>query len=333
VAAGTAQDFAGLKLAIWQNRDMSEPRPASTLPQALVTGATGLLGRALLGRLGQAVVVSREPARARARMPGIVDAYPWAGADQPFPAEALHGVRTIFHLAGESVADGRWTADKKRRIRESRVLGTRALVGALAVTQPRPEVLISASAVGVYGDRGDEELDESSSPGGGFLADVCREWEAEALTAQALGMRVACVRFGVVLAAHGGALARMLPAFRLGLGGRLGHGRQWLSFIHLDDAVGMLLQASRDPAYGSAVNAVAPQPVTNRDFARALGQALRRPAILPVPAAGLRLALGEMSQVLTSSQRVFPRVALRARYPFAHPELAEALASLLHSLG
>jgi uncharacterized protein len=296
--------------------------------RTLVTGATGLVGKALLPRLEHVVVAARDPERARRDLPGIA-AHRWAGADEAFPAEALRDVGTIVHLAGEPVAEGRWSADKKRRIRDSRVLGTRRLVAALAATTPRPEVLVSASAVGFYGDRGDEELDETSPAGRDFLADVCTAWEAEAHSAEALGVRVVSVRFGIVLAARGGALARMLPAFRMGLGGRLGDGRQWMSFVHLDDAVGLLVHACQDTRCRGALNAVAPQPVTNRQFTQTLAQVLHRPAALPVPSLALRLAFGELASALTSSQRVLPRVAERTGYQFAYRELTGALTAAL----
>ncbi len=209
------------------------------------------------------------------------------------------------------------------------MLGTRHLVAGLAALTSRPRVLVSASAVGYYGDRGDEVLDESSPPGGGFLADVCVAWEREARVAEALGMRVVCVRTGVVLAGVGGALARMLLPFRVGVGGRLGDGKQWMPWIHHEDEVGLLLHAMKDERVQGAINAVGPQPVRNAEFTRELARALGRPGFLPTPKAVLRLAFGEMSEILTSSQRVFPREAARSGYTFKHSELAGALAAAL----
>jgi uncharacterized protein (TIGR01777 family) len=296
--------------------------------QALVTGATGLLGRRLLGRLPGAVVLSRDPVKASAALPSV-RAYAWSPEAGPPPAEALAGVEAVFHLAGEPVGQGRWNAERKRRIRDSRVLGTRHLVASLGALAKPPRVLVSASAVGYYGDRGDEELDETSAAGRGFLADVCREWEREALLAEARGIRVVCARMGIVLSAGGGVLARMLPPFRVFLGGRLGSGRQWMPWIHIDDAVGILLYAARDEAMRGPVNAVGPAPVTNAEFTRALGQALGRPAVMAVPGFALRAALGEMSELLTASQRALPRVAARAGYVFRHASLAKALAAEL----
>jgi uncharacterized protein (TIGR01777 family) len=190
-------------------------------------------------------------------------------------------------------------------------------------------VLVSASAVGYYGDRGDEEISESSPAGRGFLAEVCAEWEHEALAAEDLGIRVVCVRIGIVLAQGGGALAKMLTAFRLGAGGRLGDGRQWMPWVHLDDVVGILLHASQDARIKGAMNAVGPRPVTNADFTRALAQALRRPAFLTVPKTALRLAFGEMGEILTDSQRVFPKVAEQTGYAFQYADLVLALKAAL----
>jgi uncharacterized protein (TIGR01777 family) len=234
-------------------------------------------------------------------------------------------VEAVFHLAGEPVAEGRWTAAKKQRIRDSRVLGTRQLVASIGDILPRPRVLICASAIGYYGDRGDQLLEETSAAGRGFLPDVCREWEAEALEAEKFGVRVVLARFGMVLAARGGALDRMRTPFRLGLGGKLGSGQQWMSWVHLDDAVGLLLHAAARKELRGPVNVVSPNPVTNQEFTRQLGRALARPAVLPVPRLALSLAFGELSEVLLESQRVLPRVALESGYSFAFPELGPAL--------
>lgn len=294
----------------------------------LLTGATGLIGQELLGKLERAAVLSRDPEQARRRLPGV-EAHAWAPEAGPPPASVFHGVEVVFNLAGEPVAGGRWTAERKRRIRDSRVRGTRNLVTGLAGVESRPRLLVSASAVGYYGDRGDDVLDETSAPGRGFLADVCAEWEREALAAERLGIRVVCVRTGIVLAPGGGALARMLTPFRMGAGGRLGDGRQWMPWIHLEDEVGLLLHAMKDDRIHGAINAVGPRPVTNADFTRDLGRALHRPAFLPVPKIAMRLAFGEMSEILTGSQRVLPKEAERTGYTFKHPELAGALAAVL----
>jgi uncharacterized protein (TIGR01777 family) len=296
--------------------------------RTLVTGATGLIGQALVARLARAVVLSRDPEQARRKFPDAL-AHAWSPEAGPPPVGAWDGVDVVFHLAGEPVAEGRWTADKKRRIRDSRVLGTRHLVSGLAALENRPRVLVSVSAVGYYGDRGDEELVEASPAGRGFLAEVCVDWEREALAAEALGVRVVCARIGIVLAQGGGALARMLPAFRLGAGGKLGHGRQWMPWIHLDDVIGILLHASQNARIQGAINAVGPRPVTNADFTRALGRAVHRPAFLAVPKVALRLAFGEMGEILTDSQRVLPRLAEQTGYTFKHTDLDGALKAAL----
>jgi uncharacterized protein (TIGR01777 family) len=243
------------------------------------------------------------------------------------PAESLREADVIIHLAGEPVAQ-RWTAEAKRRIRESRVVGTRNLVEALAALPRRPEALICASAIGYYGSRGDEILTESSAPGSGFLPEVCVAWEKEAQAAEALGIRVVRVRTGLVLAADGGALQRMLPPFRMGVGGRLGSGRQWMSWIHLEDLTGLFQFAVESQVRGP-LNAVAPHAVTNSDFTRELARALRRPAVFPVPEFALRLLFGEMADVLLASQRVAPAAAEAAGFRFRFPQLAPALEGLL----
>lgn len=301
-------------------------------PRALVTGATGLLGRRLVARLPDAVVLSRDPAKATASSPSA-KAYAWSPEAGPPPAAALAEVEVVFHLAGEPLGDGRWTAEKKQRIRDSRVLGTRNLVAGLAGLERRPRVLVSASAVGYYGDRGDEELDEDSAAGRGFLAEVCAAWEREASAAEGLGMRVVRVRTGIVLSPEGGALAKLLGPFRLGLGGKLGSGGQWMSWIHIDDLIGILLHASREATVLGPINAVGPRPVSNAELTRTLGRVLRRPARLPIPGFALRAALGEMSELVTTSQRVLPKVAQRTGYEFEHTELEAALTALLEPRG
>jgi len=231
------------------------------------------------------------------------------------------------HLAGENVAQ-RWTGDAKRRIRESRELGTRRLVCALARLPRRPSALVCASAIGYYGSRGDEILTESSAPGAGFLPEVCMAWEREAVAAEALGIRVVRVRIGILLDAGGGALQRMLPPFRLGVGGRLGDGRQWMSWIHRDDLSELFRLAVEKPIRGP-LNAVAPNPLANAGLTRELARAVHRPAVFPAPEFALRLMFGEMSEVLLSSQRVAPNAAASAGFVFRFPHLGPALADLL----
>ena len=297
-----------------------------------LTGATGRIGialvRALRDRGDQVTVLSRDAERARRTLGGDVEAVAWDPGAGPAPAQALAGRDGVLHLAGEDVAQ-RWTDDARRRIRESRERGTRHLVEGLRDADPRPGVLVSASAVGWYGPHGDEELGEDAPAGDDFLARVVVAWEREAERAAELGMRVALVRTGVVLDRDGGALSRMLPFFRLGIGGPVAGGRQYLPWIHLDDVVGIYLAALDRPDWSGPINATAPGPVTNRDFSRALGRALHRPALAPVPGAAVRLLYGEMAAVVTGGQRAVPRRALELGYTFRHPRLDEALQSAL----
>lgn len=298
---------------------------------ALVSGATGLVGRRLVRNLEHCAVLGRDPAKVRSRLGEGVSMFAWSPEQGPPPAEAFADKAVVFHLAGEPVAEGRWSGGKKRRIRESRIAGTRNLVTALARLETRPRVLVAASAVGVYGDRGEEILTETSAAGTGYLAEVCAAWERESLRAAELGLRVVLARIGVVLAPEGGALARLLPTFRLGLGGPLGNGRQWLPWIHIDDVVGLLLHAARVEALHGPLNVVSPQPVTNRELSRSLGRLLRRPALLPVPGVVLRVAVGELAQVLLGSQRAHPEAAHRSGYRFAHTDLPSALADCVRA--
>jgi uncharacterized protein (TIGR01777 family) len=297
-----------------------------------VTGATGLIGRRLLPALlasgTHVTVLSRRPERARARTPGPVELAAWDPLAGPAPAAALEGREAVIHLAGENVGQ-RWSARAKRAIRDSRVLGTEHLVAGLAAADARPSTLICSSAIGYYGPAGEEPLDEDAPPGRDFLAQVCVDWEARARAAGALGLRVVNVRTGVVLDPRGGALARMLRPFRLGLGGPLAGGEQFVPWIHHGDLVALMLAALGDERYSGAINATAPHPVTNREFSRALGRALHRPAILPLPALALRAIFGEMAMVLTTGVRAMPAKALVLGFRFAHPELQGALQALL----
>lgn len=297
--------------------------------KALVTGATGFIGSALVKRLGGGtVVLTRDPKKA-ATMLGNIQSYAWEPTAGPAPAEAFRGVDVVFNLMGDPIAKGRWSPEKLRRIRESRVLGTRNLVQGMAAANPPPQVLISASAIGFYGSRGDELLNETSSNGSDTLARVCREWEEEALKARAAGVRVVCVRNGIVLRKGGGALEQMLLPFKLGLGGRLGTGKQWMSWIHLDDLLGIYLLAAEQASISGAVNGTAPDPVTNAEFTRILAAALHRPAVFPVPRLAIRAAFGGVAEVMLGSQRVRPTAAEKAGFRFAHPGLAETFADIL----
>jgi uncharacterized protein len=301
-----------------------------------VTGATGLVGRPLLTALqragAQVTVLSRDAERARTRLrdAGVapVEAFDWDPLGEPAPVDALEGRDAIVNLAGAQIAQ-RWSDRAKRAIRDSRVIGTRNLLAGVASADVRPRTLVSSSAIGYYGAHGEEPLDEDAPAGAGFLAEVCVEWEAEAAKASALGLRVALIRTGVVLDRQGGALAKMLPPFRLGVGGPVAGGRQYVSWVHRDDLVGLIVAAVEDERWSGPVNATAPEPVSNRDFSRALGRALHRPALLPVPGAALELLYGEMAHVVTEGARVVPAKALVLGYEFRHPRVDEALAAAL----
>jgi uncharacterized protein len=294
-----------------------------------VTGATGLIGARLVAALTErgdrVTVLSRDPARARAALG--VEAVAWEPLSGQAPCAALDGRDAVVHLAGAPVAQ-RWTPEAKRAIRESREAGTRNLVAGLLEADPRPAALIAASGTGYYGSHGDEVLDEGTPPGDDFLARVCVAWEAEADRAAGLGVRVAHLRTGVVLDRTGGALKTMLPPFRAGLGGPVAGGAQYLPWIHADDIAGLYL-AALDADWRGPYNASAPEPVTNKAFAKALGRALHRPAVAPVPAVALRLLYGEMSAIVTEGQRAVPRRALQAGYAFRRPDLDAALADAL----
>jgi uncharacterized protein (TIGR01777 family) len=307
-----------------------------------VSGASGLVGSALLAALAargdEVTVLSRDPERAQAQLRsagGPIRAYHWEPVAEAAPSEALATRHAVVHLAGESIAQ-RWSARAKARIKDSRVLGTRHLVDTLrtlgsSAPASLPRVLLSASAVGYYGPHGDEPLDEDGAAGGDFLAQLCAGWEREAALASELGVRVARIRTGLVLDARRGALAKMLPPFRLGLGGPVAGGAQYVSWIHRDDLVGIMLAALADERWSGPVNATAPAPVRNSEFAQTLGKALRRPALLPVPALALRLPYGEMASLVTTGARVMPAKPLVLGYEFRYPQLAAALVSVLRS--
>lgn len=294
----------------------------------LMSGATGLVGGALrsaLERRGDTVVaLSRNPEKAKAPALG------WDPAQGQISEDALREVDAVIHLAGEPIASGRWTAEHKQKVRKSRVLSTQLLSKAVAESPNKPKVFISASAIGFYGERGAEVVDEQSEPGKNFLAKVCIAWEAEAERARQAQVRVVHPRIGIVLARSGGALAKMLTPFRLGLGGRLGSGDQYMSWIALDDVVGLLIHALDNPNLVGPINLTAPNAVTNQEFTSALGQSLGRPTVLPVPTFALRAALGEMAdELLLSSMRVKPSIAESSGYTFKHPDLKTCLDDIL----
>jgi uncharacterized protein (TIGR01777 family) len=300
--------------------------------KVLVTGATGLIGSALcdslLSRGDDVVGLSRDPTRARAANPRII----WHGWEPTLerpPADAFEGVDGVVHLVGEKISQ-RWTDEAKQKIIETRRQGTHNLVGTIAGLERRPSVLVSGSAVGYYGDRGEEIVDESAAAGGSFDAEVAREWEQAAHGVEAVGVRLALIRTGLVLDPGDGLLGELLTPFKLGVGGPLAGGAQYMAWIHIDDEVGILLWALDDERVSGAVNASAPNPATNRDFSKALGRALGRPAIVPIPGFVLDLKFGsELGAVLRGGQRAVPKRAQELGYEFKHPDLDEALKDLL----
>jgi uncharacterized protein (TIGR01777 family) len=293
--------------------------------RVIVSGSSGLVGTALC----QALARDGDEVTRLVRKPGDPGVN-WDPAAGRIDAEALEGHDAVVHLAGESIAEGRWSKAKKARIRSSRVDGTRLLAETLARLDRKPATLVSASAIGYYGDRAGKLLSEFHDPGEGFLADVCREWEAAARPAADAGIRVVTARIGLVLSAKGGALKKMLTPFRLGVGGRIGGGGQYVSWIHIDDVVGAIRHVLATPALEGPVNVVAPGAVRNKRFTKTLGKVLVRPTILPMPGFAARLVFGEMAEeLLLASTRVKPERLEQTRYPFRYPELEDALRALL----
>ena len=294
-----------------------------------VTGATGTIGRALVAALhdrgDQVAVLSRNPGKASEALGSDVDAYAWAEPEsQPAPAEALADADAVVHLAGEPV-DQRWNDEAKKKIRESRELGTRNLVEGMKAAGPRLRTLVSASASGYYGPRGDERVGESEPAGDDFLADVVVRWEREAKAAEEHGIRVALLRTGIVLSEEGGALGRMLTPFKLGAGGPIAGGRQYMPWIHEADVVGAYLFALDNDEASGPINLSAPEPVTNKEFSKALGKTLHRPAIAPVPALAIKTLYGEMATIVVNGVRMVPDRLQTLGYEFKHPDLNEAL--------
>jgi uncharacterized protein (TIGR01777 family) len=294
-----------------------------------VTGATGFIGSRLVKELLRAGHSIQAIGRKRsADLPKAIKFSEWQSTEAEPPPESLAIADAIVHLAGEPVAQ-RWTPEVKGRIRSSRVDGTRNLVNALSKQSHQPRVLVCASAIGYYGSRGDEVLAETSAPGRDFLSQVVVDWEQAARQAEAAGIRVVSLRFGVVLGKDGGALAKMLPPFRLGLGGRLASGQQWMSWIHVDDVIGLIRFSLDNSSARGPMNTTSPHPVTNAEFTRELAAAVHRPAIFPVPRFALDLLFGEMAEVILGSQRVLPKATQSAGFQFHYPELRPALARLL----
>jgi uncharacterized protein (TIGR01777 family) len=289
-----------------------------------VTGATGLIGRRVVATLkergDEVTALSRDPQHGER----------WDPMREPAPAQALARHDAVVHLLGENIAQ-RWSAAAKQAIRDSRVTGTRNLVQGIGelTEAERPRVLVSGSAIGYYGAHGEEPIDEDVPAGRDFLAQTCQAWEAEADAAKQYGVRVVKIRTGVVLDREGGALAKMLPPFKLGVGGPVAGGRQYISWVHPQDLVGIVLAAIDDVRWQGAINATAPQPQRNSDFSKALGRVLHRPSLLPVPAAGLKLMYGEMAEIVTTGARVLPAKALVLGYEFHYPELEAALRAAL----
>ncbi len=302
--------------------------------RVLITGATGFIGRALvpfLRREGhQLIVLARSVERTRSLLGAEVEAVALSAGTHAL-REALERSDAVVNLAGEAIMGGRWTEARRRALVESRVQLIEQLVGAIAEARPRPKTLISASAVGYYGDRGSQVLDESSPGSTGFLAQLCQDWEAAARLAEDSGLRVMTLRTGVVLGRDGGALARMLPPFRFGVGGPVGFGRQYMPWIHLHDLVRLFATALSDDRYEGPVNGAAPEQATNREFAKALGRALHRPAVLPVPALALKVIFGEAAGVLLGSQRVEPRRLRELGFTYRFPTLDQAVADIVQT--
>ena len=298
-----------------------------------VTGATGLVGGALCQNLIQAghqvVALARNPEKAREKLP-TVEVVAWDATSGHPPIDALEGLDAVVHLAGEPVAAGRWTSQRKKMIHESRVAGTRNLVEGLSHCQNPPKVLVSGSAIGYYGTHGDELLEETSHPGNDFLAELCQQWESEAKRATDSGVRVVLVRSGLILAREGGALPRMLPLFKMCVGGPLASGTQWMSWIHIKDELEAIGYAIEHDEIEGPLNLTAPNPVTNEEFSRTLARVLRRPAFFRVPGFVLQLLLGEMAEtLLLKGQRVLPKKLEQSGYQFSFSDLSGAFADLL----
>jgi uncharacterized protein len=298
------------------------------MARILISGSHGLVGKAL----SKALAAEGHDIYSLVRYaPHTEKEIEWSPDRYSIAISRIEGFDAVYHLAGESIASGRWNEEKKRKIRESRTKGTKLLSDALANLSQPPKTLISASAIGYYGDRGDELLTEASLPGKDFLADVCVEWEKATEHARAKGVRVVNTRFGIILDKEGGALAKMLTPFRMGIGGRIGAGKQWMSWIALDDVIGALQFVLSNETLNSPVNFVAPNPVTNAEFTKTLGNVLSRPTLFPIPEFGVRLAFGEMADaLLLSSQRVEPSSLKQSGYEFRYAKLESALRAILN---
>lgn len=303
--------------------------------RVVVTGATGLIGKELCRRLAEKgheiVVFTRRPDSARRAVPGAAEYVRWTPSETGPWASSIDGAWAVVNLAGASIAGQRWNEQRKREIRDSRVVGTRGIVAAIKAASRRPEVLVNASAIGYYGPRDDQPLDETAPPGHDFLAELVRQWEAEALRAEEAGVRTVMVRSGIVLDKREGALAQLMLPFRFFAGGPILPGTQWFSWIHHADEAGIFMLALEDGRARGPINATAPNPQTNRDFVRTLGRAMGRPALLPVPGFALRLVVGEFAETLVTGQRVIPAKAQELGYRFRYPTSEAALREMLAS--
>ncbi len=297
--------------------------------KVMVTGATGFVGKVLIETLSQkgheVSVLTRDPESARFKLPFHCDVQSWNLEDTALSSNALKGVDAVINLAGEGIAGGRWSETRKQEILQSRVLSVRRLVEAMSAMDEKPKVFVSASAIGFYGDRGDESLDETSAKGEGFLSDVCQSWENEIIKARDLGVRTVACRVGMVLGHDGGALGNMLSPFKMGLGGNLGSGSQWMSWIHINDLANMMIHAIENASMEGIYNAVSPNAIRNKVFTKTLGKVLKRPTLFPVPKFVLKLGLGELSELLLASQRVSAKKIEETEFKFQYSQLEEAL--------
>jgi uncharacterized protein (TIGR01777 family) len=298
----------------------------------LITGGTGFVGQRLIPQLGSCAVTTRDAARAKSRLSeNVADVIEWKSPTIPLDLPTHLNVAAVVNLMGESIAEGRWTDSKKKMIRSSRVDATDRLVEAILKLQSPPGVVVSASAVGIYGDCGDDLVTETRRPGRGFLADVCVDWEMATRPLGLAGIRVVNLRIGIVLGAEGGALAKLIPLFKLGAGGKLGNGLQFIPWIHVDDLVALIQWCLKTDTVSGPVNATAPNPVRNAEFTKVLAQAVKRPAVIPVPEFALRLSLGEFANSLLASQRVVPEVARSAGFEFQYPNIEQAISEIVKS--
>ena len=301
--------------------------------KVLVTGATGFVGNALLRALKERgheiAILTRNPDEAGFRLPVLCDVFQWHPENAPPDPKAFLGVDAVIHLAGENIAGGRWTQKRKNRIKNSRVLSTRHLVEAIGNLIKKPEVLVSSSAIGFYGGTGNTLLTEEVPPATCFLAEVCRDWELEAQKAEDLKVRTVCLRTGMVLGKEDGAMKKMLPPFKMGLGGILGTGKQWMSWVHVDDLAQMYIHAMENQSAQGVYNAVSPHPVTNLEFTKTLGKLVNRPTIFPMPKLALKLIFGDMAQILLASQKVSAEKLANTGFTFKYPDLTSALQQIV----